>query len=105
MKQTRHYWPDSLLGSTRLLRGHVIGIDSAPVTDASVTVLGHPELGRGFRKYLLGLEVTAGAAAGARRGATGNGGAVAGDEASPRRAVARRKRPIRKGQAVLRKSP
>jgi hypothetical protein len=67
--------------------------------------LGHPELGRGFRKYLLGLEVTASAAAGARRGAAGNGGAVAGDEASPRRAVARRKRPTRKGQAVLRKSP
>jgi UTP--glucose-1-phosphate uridylyltransferase len=69
--------------------------------------LGHPELGRSFRKYLLGLEVTASAAAGARRGAAGNGGAVAGDEASPRRAVAgaRRKRPTRKGQAALRKSP
>jgi hypothetical protein len=59
--------------------------------------LGHPELGRSFRKYLLGLDVAASAAAGARRGAAGNGGAVAGDEASPRRAGARRKRPSRKG--------
>ena len=67
--------------------------------------LGHPELGRAFRKYLQGLDVTASAAATARRGAAGNGDAVAGDEASPRRAVARHKRPGRKGQAALRKSP
>jgi UTP--glucose-1-phosphate uridylyltransferase len=69
--------------------------------------LGHPELGRGFRKYLRGLVVAASAAAGARRGAAGNGGAVDGEGTRPRRAVAgpRRKRPSRKAQAALRKAP
>jgi len=69
--------------------------------------LGHSELGRSFRKYLLGLDVAASAAGGARRGAAGNGGAVGADGAAPRRAAAgaRRKRPSGKAQPPPRKSP
>ena len=67
--------------------------------------LGHPELGRSFRRYLQGLDLAAGAAALGRRGAAGNGGALDGGEASPRRTGARRKRPSRKAQAPLRRSP
>src|ERR1700694_2126357 len=62
--------------------------------------LGHPELGRSFRKYLQGLDIAARAAAGGRRGVAGNGGALEGDAATPRR-----KRPNRKAQPALRKSP
>jgi UTP--glucose-1-phosphate uridylyltransferase len=69
--------------------------------------LGHPELGRSFRKYLQGLDIAASATAGGRRGVAGNGGALEGDAATPRRAAAgaRRKRPNRKAQPALRKSP
>jgi len=69
--------------------------------------LSHPELGRSFRKYLQGLDVAVSAAAGGRRGVAGNGGALEGDDATPRRAAAgpRRKRPNRKAQPALRKSP
>ncbi|TLZ21003.1 MAG: UTP--glucose-1-phosphate uridylyltransferase GalU [Gammaproteobacteria bacterium] len=38
--------------------------------------LGHAELGRGFRKYLQGLDLLAGAPAPARSAAAGNGGAL-----------------------------
>ncbi len=38
--------------------------------------LGHAELGRGFRKYLQGLDLSAGAPAPARPAAAGNGGAL-----------------------------
>ena len=62
--------------------------------------LSHPELGRSFRKYLQGLDVAVSAAAGGRRGVAGNGGALEGDDAT-----LRRKRPNRKAQPALRKSP
>src|SRR2546429_1590017 len=69
--------------------------------------LGHPEPGRSFRRYLQGLDQAAGAAALARRGAAGNGGALQGREAGPRpaRAGARRKRPSRQAQAPPRRAP
>ena len=62
--------------------------------------LGHAELGRGFRKYLQGLDVAAasggdGAARGSRRATNGSGARAGG----PRR------RPGRKSAAALRRSP
>jgi UTP--glucose-1-phosphate uridylyltransferase len=67
--------------------------------------LGHPALGRGFRRYLQGLDLAAAAAHGARREASGNGGATNGSGAPARTASGRRKRAARRGQPALRKSP
>src|SRR5207248_10162419 len=50
--------------------------------------LGHPELGRSFRKYLQGLDVSAGGAAAGARGAAGNGGGLGGGGGGARRAGA-----------------
>ncbi len=65
--------------------------------------LGHPALGRDFRKYLQGLDFSAAAHAGSRAIA-GNGGA---EGAKPRRArsLTRRKRARGKSPAAVRKSP
>jgi UTP--glucose-1-phosphate uridylyltransferase len=65
--------------------------------------LGHTELGRGFRKYLQGLDLSAGAAAGTRTAAAGNGA-----ESAPKRAnsgTARRRAAGRRMAATARKSP
>ena len=65
--------------------------------------LGHPALGRDFRRYLQGLDFSA-AAQGGSRAIAGNGGAAG---AKPRRArsLTRRKRARSKSPAALRKSP
>ena len=62
--------------------------------------LGHPALGRSFRKYLEGLDFAASA------GTAGNGGARDGEAKRPRAArTARRRRAPRKGPSPLRRSP